>query len=212
MASQLNRLQEHAAEFPRLLGERLCLNFANSVESPREVPQEFLTDFLALVRWGRYAGLLDDDQVADAARAERAQPERAARLHAEALAVRASVQRVFLALAGGREVGENDLAAIQHAYLHGLQHCQLLLHDGHARWIWAGGGDAGAVDYVLWRVAQSAVELLSEADLARVKTCRCGWLFYDTSRNGSRRWCSMEGCGTQAKMQRFTAKRRAARA
>jgi predicted RNA-binding Zn ribbon-like protein len=207
-----SRQQAEEAEFPRLLGERLCLDFANSVESPLEAPEEFLTDFAALARWGRHAGLLDDGQVAAAVHMERAQPDRAALLHAGALDLRASIQRVFLAVAEGREVGEDDLAGIQEGYLRGLQHCRLLLQEGHACWAWRGSGALGAAEFVLWRVAQSAVDLLTDTDLARVKVCGCGWLFYDTSRNGSRRWCSMEGCGTQAKMRRFTAKRRAARA
>ncbi|MGH3132366.1 MAG: CGNR zinc finger domain-containing protein [Gaiellaceae bacterium] len=46
----------------------------------------------------------------------------------------------------------------------------------------------------------------------RVKECPgagdCGWLFYDTSRNGTRRWCSMEGCGSRVKMRRQYARRR----
>ncbi|MGH3400264.1 MAG: CGNR zinc finger domain-containing protein [Streptosporangiaceae bacterium] len=40
----------------------------------------------------------------------------------------------------------------------------------------------------------------------------CGWLFLDRSRNGSRRWCTMEFCGAQAKARRLTERRRADRA
>jgi len=31
----------------------------------------------------------------------------------------------------------------------------------------------------------------------------CGWLFYDDSKGGQRRWCSMEACGTIEKMRRY---------
>ena len=34
----------------------------------------------------------------------------------------------------------------------------------------------------------------------------CGWLFYDTSLNGERRWCSMEVCGNRAKGRRHDAR------
>jgi predicted RNA-binding Zn ribbon-like protein len=65
----------------------------------------------------------------------------------------------------------------------------------------------------LWLIAQSAVELLTEGELRRIKQCPgagdCGWLFYDTSRNGTRRWCSMEGCGSRVKMRRQYARRAA---
>jgi predicted RNA-binding Zn ribbon-like protein len=53
-------------------------------------------------------------------------------------------------------------------------------------------------------------------DLDRVRVCPldeggCGWVFLDRSRNGSRRWCAMADCGTQAKSRRLTARRRATR-
>jgi predicted RNA-binding Zn ribbon-like protein len=30
----------------------------------------------------------------------------------------------------------------------------------------------------------------------------CGWLFLDTSKNHTRRWCSMKSCGNRAKARR----------
>ena len=66
------------------------------------------------------------------------------------------------------------------------------------------------------RIAEAAFELLSAADLSRVRRCPileggCGWLFLDQSRNGSRRWCRMADCGSTVKARRLTERRRAAR-
>jgi predicted RNA-binding Zn ribbon-like protein len=36
----------------------------------------------------------------------------------------------------------------------------------------------------------------------------CGWLFVDTSRNHSRRWCDMEDCGNRAKARRHYLRRK----
>ena len=39
----------------------------------------------------------------------------------------------------------------------------------------------------------------------RLKACSrdtCRWAYWDASRNGSKRWCSMEGCGNYVKMRR----------
>ena len=62
-------------------------------------------------------------------------------------------------------------------------------------------------------MAGSAVAVLTEEDLGRVRECPgagdCGWLFYDTSKNGTRRWCSMEGCGSRVKMRRHYARKHA---
>ncbi|MEJ7682514.1 MAG: CGNR zinc finger domain-containing protein [Segetibacter sp.] len=43
-------------------------------------------------------------------------------------------------------------------------------------------------------------ETLLSDKLSRIKECgNCGWLFYDSSKNGKRRWCSMKTCGSNVK-------------
>jgi len=42
--------------------------------------------------------------------------------------------------------------------------------------------------------------------LAKVGMCAdptCRWLFYDTTRSGTRRWCDMKSCGNRNKVRRF---------
>jgi predicted RNA-binding Zn ribbon-like protein len=59
----------------------------------------------------------------------------------------------------------------------------------------------GILAPVLW----SAADLLVGIDSARLRECanqRCLWLFLDDSKNGSRRWCSMQACGNRAKAHR----------
>ena len=63
----------------------------------------------------------------------------------------------------------------------------------------------------LWPIARSAAHLLTSAELTRVRECdgtSCNWLFFDRSRGGSRRWCSMESCGNRAKARRHYRRRR----
>jgi hypothetical protein len=77
----------------------------------------------------------------------------------------------------------------------------LTLTDGRPR---LGGGDA--LGEVLGAVARLAVL----GELVRVKICPadgCRWAFYDTSRNGSRQWCSMAVCGNRAKARTHRARR-----
>jgi predicted RNA-binding Zn ribbon-like protein len=55
-------------------------------------------------------------------------------------------------------------------------------------------------------VALEAARLVTTEDLERVRQCgdaECGWFFLDTSRNRTRRWCSMEACGNRNKARRF---------
>jgi len=77
------------------------------------------------------------------------------------------------------------------------------IEDGD--WVWTGAHP----DRPLWPIAVAAVDLLRSPErLARVKGCaNCNWLFVDRSRNGSRRWCSMDECGVHTKMRRYRARR-----
>jgi predicted RNA-binding Zn ribbon-like protein len=58
------------------------------------------------------------------------------------------------------------------------------------------------------RLTQKAIELLTSDLKVRVGTCgSCGWLFLDTSKNRSRRWCSMRLCGGAAKSRAYYRRR-----
>ncbi len=51
---------------------------------------------------------------------------------------------------------------------------------------------------------------LADGTFARLKSCRrdtCRWAFYDNSRSRTGQWCSMSGCGNQAKQERWRARR-----
>ncbi|MBB5936901.1 CGNR zinc finger domain-containing protein [Streptomyces zagrosensis] len=67
-----------------------------------------------------------------------------------------------------------------------------------------------AVRQALAAVAVAWSELLITGDAARLKRCAehsCAWVFWDVSKNRSRRWCSMRVCGNRNKARRFAAKR-----
>ncbi|MEV7347188.1 CGNR zinc finger domain-containing protein [Streptomyces sp. NPDC093544] len=59
-----------------------------------------------------------------------------------------------------------------------------------------------------WLAARDYLDLLSTAP-DRIRGCAhesCILHFFDTSRNGTRRWCSMAGCGNRAKASRHYAR------
>lgn len=59
-----------------------------------------------------------------------------------------------------------------------------------------------------WLAARNYLELLAAAP-DRIRRCAheaCVLHFFDTSRNGTRRWCSMAGCGNRAKASRHYAR------
>ncbi|MEU2059352.1 CGNR zinc finger domain-containing protein [Streptomyces sp. NPDC013455] len=59
-----------------------------------------------------------------------------------------------------------------------------------------------------WLAARNYLELLTRGP-DRIRACsgaHCILYFFDTSRNGTRRWCSMAACGNRAKASRHYAR------
>ena len=205
------------AAFPaiRLLGERLCLHFANTIESRiGPDPEDHLQGYPDLVRWGRHVGVLTAEE-ADRLLAEAdGHPAEAAAAFDRALALRDAIYRVFLAVAHGRAPEAGDLEVLRRTWLEAMGESRLTATEGGIGWVPV--EDDGGLDRVIWPVPRSAVEVLTGPERGRVKECPgagdCGWLFVDTSKNGTRRWCSMEGCGSRVKMRRHYARTRGKRA
>ena len=64
----------------------------------------------------------------------------------------------------------------------------------------------GPLDRLYGAVARSAAELITGGDPHRLRKCAdptCRAMFYDTSKSGRRRWCSMQMCGGRAKARAF---------
>jgi predicted RNA-binding Zn ribbon-like protein len=73
----------------------------------------------------------------------------------------------------------------------------------------ARGGVVAFVERIFGLVAAARID----GSWKRMKTCAnggCRWLFYDHSRNRSRTWCTMDLCGSQAKMRAYRRRRVAA--
>jgi len=80
--------------------------------------------------------------------------------------------------------------------------------DGVPRLAANATGIAGALATLVAIVAEAA----AAGTWQRLKACpgdRCGWLYYDRTRNASRRWCDMAVCGNRAKTRAYRARRRA---
>jgi predicted RNA-binding Zn ribbon-like protein len=200
---------EHDFEFD---SGRLCLDFTNTLgDRPDESPhEEALHTYADLVAWGEAAGILATDEAAEMLREAARRPAEAETTFARAITFREAMYRLFSVIAAGAETPVDDLDVVNHAIATATARGRLAPEHGHFHWRWE--HDTSLLDSMLWPVAWSAAELLMSDELHRVRECAghdCGWLFMDTSKNGSRRWCSMETCGNRAKARRHRARRQA---
>lgn len=181
------------------LANSLWLDFVNTEPVLAGERVDLLGGLADLGRWLREAGVLS----AQAARLAVARWDGSAEGRAvfrEALRLRAALRAGGERLAAGKPVGEGMVEVINRV---------LASRPSYPRLVRAGKRYASRLEpvspsplHLLVPVAESAAWLLEHGDTAMVRRCegtRCVLLFYDTTRNKSRRWCSMEGCGSRAK-------------
>jgi predicted RNA-binding Zn ribbon-like protein len=187
----------------------LSVDFTNTVSSRKDGPlREYLTDYPALVAWGRQAGVLTPAEAATLRALGAAHPEEAAAVVVAARALREALYRIFTAGIEDRPVADADLAILNDRLEEALAHAWVVRQEGGFAWGWC--GDA-TLDRMLWPVARGAADLLTGPLGQRVSECQsddCGWLFLDQTRNHSRHWCDMQGCGNRAKARRHYARQK----
>ena len=192
-------------------GGRLCLDLANTVSWRRSPePIERLPTYGDLVEWARQSGVVTAGAARVIEREAGRQPAAAARILARARALREAIYRVFAGLAAGRAPAPEDLARLDREFHEAFRALHLSPARSGFTLAWA-LDDGPPLALPLWAAARSAAEVLTSADPRRLKTCpaaRCGWIFLDVTRSGTRRWCAMEACGSRAKARSYYARRR----
>jgi len=184
-------------------GNNLCLDFTNTLQDRTDKPRELLISYGDLVLWSQEAHIITENEA-------RRLNEKAAQHRAEAAAVlkqaidlREAMYRIFDAIANGSPAEESDLAMLNAALSQSMaQACIIQREDGFV-WDWV--DKDLALDRMLWVLLRSAADLLTSEERHSVRECAsddCNWLFLDTSKNHSRRWCDMKSCGNRAKVRK----------
>jgi predicted RNA-binding Zn ribbon-like protein len=203
-----------APELPlKFVGGDSSLDLVNTVDWTAAGPvKERLADYQRVVTWAKGSGVINRSEAEDLSRAARDRPRAAQNAYLRARWGRWVLQRLFTSLAQGRP---SSLALDE---FNGLRreaaaHLALVLSARSAEPLEWRASRSDDLDLVLWRVMRAAELLLTSEDVARLRVCAgpdCGWIYVDRSRNGLRRWCEMQTCGTQEKSRRRTARRRTA--
>jgi predicted RNA-binding Zn ribbon-like protein len=194
-----------------LLGGRPCLDFVNTLDwRGTDNPVEFLHTYQDLVAWSRHAGTISTKEAGIISQRSKTRPSKQTKVLGKAIKLRETIYRVFSSLSEGKPVATKDLASFNKFLARTMKNSQIVrTKDGYH---WDSKGEMAKLDWILNPLIRSAADLLVSDELKRVKKCgdpACGWLFLDTSRNKSRRWCDMSDCGNRAKASRFYKKKAA---
>jgi predicted RNA-binding Zn ribbon-like protein len=188
------------------VGERLWLDFVNSELSARN--GDALYDFESLVQWLEAAAILDLERATGIRRRAIQQPAGAAASLIDARRVRASLRSLAERGVVSDRIRMDALAEINRVLGRSAGTRRVdLRNDGTFSRSFVPVGDAFAG--LVIPVVESAADALIAGELARVRRCadaRCMRVFYDTTKNGRRRWCDMSTCGNRAKAARHREK------
>ncbi|MET7256064.1 CGNR zinc finger domain-containing protein [Dyadobacter fermentans] len=180
-------------------GGCLAFNFINTVNTRKPAPEfEYLKTFGDLLTWSEKAGSLDGMRLQALREHVAEKPEDASIALNDAIDAREMLYGLFSAIAAGNPPD----AAVTNAFNRRLSESFQSIHVkfGPASAEIHLNGEDVALNEPFIHVMKSAIDVLTREDIRRIKECpRCGWLFLDTSKNGKRKWCDMNVCGSREK-------------
>ncbi len=191
---------EKPFEFDRCAGH-LALDFANTV-SDRLAPEpvDHLASYPDLLAFASQCELLSAGEAHKLAARARRSPGDAQVVIERARALRDALYDLSAALAEERAAPAAARAELNRAVGR--------LEIG-PDWAWGWGCSPSGLDAMLGPITVAAAELFTGPQRERIRMCAadtCAWVFLDTSKNHSRRWCDMKQCGNRAKARRFQAR------
>lgn len=164
--------------------------FANTADL--EAGSDELDSPAALRRWLAERALLGDDARVDDAGL------------AESLRLREALRALALVNAGhDADLGELNRLAGDH-------HLVVTVESGGSAGL-RPAADAQGVDAALGRLLAITYTAMADGSWPRLKACAndaCRWLFYDRSKNRSKKWCTMDVCGDVANSRAYRLRRR----
>ncbi len=183
-----------------LIGKNLCVDFANTIRAPAGTED-------GLGSWERLVGFLEAVGIVRAAQAQQLRELAAVDPRATSAALRVAMElrdasrTILETLAARQEVLPQCVEPVNRVLRWTEGYDQLV--PGGSGWRLGFRAREQRLEWLLAAIARSGAELIAEGLKAPVRKCAhpaCLFYFYDVSRTGCRRWCSMAVCGNRSKV------------
>lgn len=189
----------------KYVGGDPAIDLVNTVDWTRQgLRDERLGDYQRLTRWAEGSGVVSPQLAAKLRRKAAGFPNEAGTVYRAALRAREIIRRLLVELAQG-SASAGAVGDFNRILAPALQHLRVRALATAPRLQLGWEDEDNRLDSVLWPVLWSAASLISSEEASRIRVCGgedCGWMYVDRSRNGLRRWCQMESCGTREKTRR----------
>lgn len=184
----------------KLIGGQLCLDFINTVSWPGTAREhDWFGVETNVTRWAIELGLVDEQTRRRLENLFRRGSKEAARQLKTIRNIRRILRAVIAPLARGQRPSRQSVEGLNELVARVSRGRRL--DPDKLQWAWVAPKDLVDVfSPVIW----NAAEVVTSTDRRRLRYCpACDWLFHDTTRNASRRWCDMMDCGSRDKALRY---------
>jgi len=199
------RAEKKRPEF-ELIGGHPVLDLVNTLDwrFRESGPEELLTSYNDLLRFVEQSGLISAAQARKIHRS--VSDKRKEEILTTARELREAAANILYAAVDHGNPQASSLSRLEDAFKEASRHLQ-------SRWtgmklVRELPQSAAPADLPLWLLSLSATEFMTSDQMHLLRACgspECRWLFVDTSKNHTRRWCDMKICGNRMKARRFKA-------
>jgi predicted RNA-binding Zn ribbon-like protein len=192
----------------QLVAAHPALDFINTLDwrFRESGPEELLQTYSDLIRFVEQSNLLTQSQARQLLLT--AANRKTVKVFEESRKLREALAETIYPMLNGLTPVATPIETLERHFQSARLHQGLQRENSHLEWSFAGAQDA--LELPLWLLAMSASELITSEAMSRVRVCdnsECQWLFLDTSKNHTKRWCDMKVCGNRMKARRFKAQR-----
>jgi predicted RNA-binding Zn ribbon-like protein len=202
-------------EAPRqfeLIAGHPALDFVNTLDDRFEEsgPVELLANYDDLLRFVSQAGLIAERQFRELKNLKPS-PAKRSNVLADAVRLREALAAILYAVFENKQPPKAALLNLETIFKRAAGHRNLSFKridspEFPTELSWEYEGIGKDIQSPLWLLAQAANDLLTSPQVGQIRKCAsstCQWLFLDTSKNHTRRWCDMKICGNRNKARLF---------
>jgi predicted RNA-binding Zn ribbon-like protein len=190
------------------LGNHPALDFVNTRPALAGESVELLPDFAALVRWLRAARFLEAKAAATLIH-DWGGSGRGRQVAGDARELREKLRKEVLVWGQGNSIRP---AMVEELNSRMKEHPMLTrLRQSAGSLVTESSFAANRPEDLISPLAHFAADLFTRIEPGRVRQCaNCVLRFHDSSKKGTRRWCSMQLCGNRHKVAAYAKRKRAA--
>ncbi len=187
----------------KLIGGSLCLDFSNTISFRNKTnPHEWLDSIENLISWCEITETLNKSQIGFLHKELLQKDEKTKANWSFLREFREVIYKTFSAIAESKNPSKKDISFINEIAKQKCSWQELQIKDNQIQI--SPSQELSAYEHLIYKIYNSTIETLTQFQAKRIKKCSaCQWLFYDTSKNSSRKWCVMEDCGNRDKVNRF---------